>query len=101
MRQVKIFLIGVLIFVLGNIPISFAQTETKNLQTVTLSVPTMTCPVCPITVKKALEKVPGVSKVNTDLKGKTVEIIYDPQKIIVKELIRVTTQAGYPSSELQ
>ncbi|CDI94334.1 putative periplasmic mercuric ion binding protein component of transporter [Pseudomonas aeruginosa PA38182] len=33
-------------------------------QTVTLSVPGMTCSTCPITVKKAISKVEGVSKVN-------------------------------------
>ncbi|GGZ88318.1 cation transporter [Novosphingobium arvoryzae] len=32
-------------------------------QTVTLSVPGMTCSACPITVKKAISKVEGVSKV--------------------------------------
>jgi len=32
-------------------------------QTVTLSVPGMTCAACPITVKKALSRVPGVSNV--------------------------------------
>ena len=43
-------------------------------QTVTLSLPTMDCPVCPITVKKALGKVPGVSdaKVNFDKREATV-----------------------------
>ncbi len=33
-------------------------------QTVTLSVPGMTCSACPITVKKAISKVDGVSKVD-------------------------------------
>ena len=33
-------------------------------QTVTLAVPGMTCAACPITVKKALSKVEGVSKVD-------------------------------------
>ena len=33
-----------------------------NSQTVVLDVENMTCPVCPITVKKALEKVPGVTE---------------------------------------
>jgi mercuric ion binding protein len=32
-----------------------------TLQTITLEVKNMTCMVCPITVKKALEKVPGVT----------------------------------------
>jgi mercuric ion binding protein len=48
----------VLIGVVVALPFSlFAGT----LQTVTLDVQNMTCAVCPITVKKALERVPGVN----------------------------------------
>ena len=36
-------------------------------QTVTLSVPDMNCAACPITVKKALTKVPGVGKIDVNL----------------------------------
>ena len=36
------------------------------LQTVTLDVQNMTCAVCPITVKKALERVPGVTDAKVD-----------------------------------
>jgi mercuric ion binding protein len=35
-------------------------------QTVTLDVKNMTCALCPITVRKALEKVPGVSDAKVD-----------------------------------
>ncbi|MFX8039922.1 cation transporter, partial [Acinetobacter baumannii] len=33
---------------------------------VTLAVQNMTCEMCPITIKKSLEKVPGVSEVKVD-----------------------------------
>ena len=36
-------------------------------QTVTLSVPAMSCASCPITIKAALSKVPGVANVNENL----------------------------------
>ena len=36
-------------------------------QTVVLDVQNMTCELCPITVRKALEKVPGVSDAKIDL----------------------------------
>ena len=36
-------------------------------QTTTLSVPAMSCASCPITIKAALSKVPGVSGVKSDL----------------------------------
>lgn len=36
-------------------------------KTITLDVSDMTCTACPITVKKALNKVPGASRVNVSL----------------------------------
>lgn len=46
-------------------------------QTVTLNVSGMTCAACPITVKKALEKVPGVSKVDMRFEKKQVLVTFD------------------------
>lgn len=40
-------------------------------ETVTLDVQNMTCPVCPITVRKSLEKVSGVNGVKIDFDQKT------------------------------
>jgi len=47
-------------------------------RTVTLSVPGMDCELCPITIKKAITKVPGVSS--------------------VEALTKATANAGYPST---
>ena len=66
-------------------------------QTVTLSVPGMTCGVCPITVRKALDAVPGVKKVNVDEVKKDAVVTFDNAKTNVKALIKATTDAGYPS----
>ena len=67
-------------------------------QTVTLSVPGMYCEVCPITVKKSLEKVPGVSKVDVSFKAKEAVVTYDDTKANVDTLTSATTAAGYPST---
>ena len=53
---------------------------------------------CPITVKKALEKVPGVSGVNIDFEKKTARVSFDPDKTESDALIAATTNAGYPST---
>jgi mercuric ion binding protein len=66
-------------------------------KTVTLDVPNMTCPVCPITVKKALEKVDGVAAVSVDFENKTAAVIYDADKTKTDDLTRATRNAGYPS----
>lgn len=67
-------------------------------KTVTLDVQNMTCPVCPITVKKSLEKVSGVSDVQVDLDQKTATVIYDPDMAQPEALTEATANAGYPSS---
>jgi periplasmic mercuric ion binding protein len=67
-------------------------------KTITLDVKNMTCEVCPITVKKSLEKVSGVSEVKVDFGKKTATVTYDPDKTKPEALTRATTNAGYPSS---
>jgi mercuric ion binding protein len=66
-------------------------------QTVTLNVSGMTCPACPVTVKKALEKVPGVSKVDVRFEKKQVLVTFDDAKTNTDALVKATTNAGYPS----
>jgi periplasmic mercuric ion binding protein len=51
-----------------------------NLETVALDVKNMTCALCPITVKKALEKVPGVTRAEVDFNKKTARVTFDPDK---------------------
>jgi len=67
-------------------------------RTVILSVPTMDCPVCPITVKKALSKVPGVSQVVVDFDKRQATVTFDDAKASVETLTRATKDAGYPSN---
>ena len=67
-------------------------------KTITLDVKNMTCEVCPITVKKSLEKVSGVSAVKVDFGKKTATVTYDPDKTKPEALTRATTNAGYPST---
>ena len=67
-------------------------------QTTTLHVQNMTCELCPITVKKSLEKVPGVSAVKVDFDRKTAIVTYDADKAQPEALTKATTNAGYPST---
>jgi mercuric ion binding protein len=69
-----------------------------TLQTVTLEVRNMTCAICPITVKKALEKVPGVTDAKVDFDKKTASVSFDPDKANVARLTKATADAGYPSA---
>ena len=67
-------------------------------QTVTLYVPDMTCAACPITVKKALSRVGGVSKIGVSLEKREAVVTFDDIKASVQALTKATENAGYPSS---
>lgn len=80
---------------------AFALPLWAATQTVTLSVPGMFCEVCPITVKKALNKVPGVSKIEMSLDRHEAKVTFDDAKTNVEALMRATKEAGYPSTEVE
>jgi mercuric ion binding protein len=58
------------------------------VQTVTLSVPGMNCPVCPITVKKA----------NASFEQREAKIAFDDAITNSDKLMQAATDAGYPST---
>ena len=67
-------------------------------QTVVLDVQNMTCALCPITVKKALQQVPGVADAKVDLYQRTATVRFDPDRTSAAKLVQATTEAGYPSA---
>ncbi len=69
-----------------------------SARSVTLSVPGMYCPSCPVTVRKALERVHGVHVVKADLTHLTVEVKVTDSHITNRELTDATANAGYPST---
>ena len=67
-------------------------------QTAVLDVQNMTCGLCPVTVKKSLEKVAGVSQAQIDFAKKTATVTFDADKTNASALIKATTDAGFPSA---
>lgn len=66
-------------------------------KTVTLSVPGMTCAACPITIKKALTDVDGVTDAEVSFDKKEAVVTFDDTKTSVSALIEATANTGYPS----
>lgn len=67
-------------------------------RTVTLAVQNMYCAACPSTVRKSLERVPGVIKAVVSYEDKTAVVTYDDSQTDVAALTAATTNAGYPSA---
>ena len=74
------------------VALSAAAGEPKR---VVLDVPDMTCPLCPITIEKTLERVPGVIAAKADFDTRRAEVTYDPDKVGPEALVRAVDAAGY------
>ena len=74
-------------------PTAFSETKT-----VTLSVPGMNCDLCPLTIKKAISRVPGVASVEASYEKKQAVVTFDDSKTSVEALMKATANAGYPST---
>lgn len=88
----KKLLVAVALLAVSSAPVWAAS------RTVTLSVPGMTCAACPITVKKALTKVEGVSKADVSFEKREAVVTFDDTKTSAEKLTKATGDAGYPST---
>ncbi|CAG7857751.1 hypothetical protein MCAMS1_02690 [biofilm metagenome] len=70
-------------------------------RTVLLEIQNMTCPVCPLTIKKALKGVNGVQHIEIDYEAKTATVQFDDAMTTADKLAAATTNAGFPSTIAQ
>lgn len=73
------------------------QQAAAREQTVTFTVENMTCALCPVTVRKAMEGVAGVKSVAVDFKAKTAAVVFDPSAVSAADIATASTNAGYPA----
>jgi mercuric ion binding protein len=66
-------------------------------KSVTLAVPAMTCPTCPVTIKKALMKEQGVASVTIRYKKKELIVSFDDAKTTPDAIMKSTAAVGFPS----
>ncbi|MDB5901082.1 MAG: mercuric transport protein periplasmic component [Ramlibacter sp.] len=64
---------------------------------VVLTVPTMDCDTCPVTIRISLMKVPGVSRAVVSYARRDARVTFDDARTDVAALTRATEAAGYPS----
>jgi mercuric ion binding protein len=76
-----------------------AQSTTAATETVTetFTIEKMTCAMCPITVRKAMEGVEGVRSVEVDFEAKTATAVFDPSTTSTADIAAASTNAGYPA----
>ena len=64
-------------------------------ETQILNVEGMSCNHCVNSVKNSVGTLNGVSKVDVDLAGKKVTVVYDSEKVKIEEIKETIEDAGY------
>lgn len=72
--------------------------EVAATRTAILAVENTTCALCPVTVKKAMERVEGVRSVAIDFTAKPATVVFDPAATNVEAIAAASTSAGYPAT---
>ena len=91
---------GGVAFALGGAAQDRPAAATAQAQT-TFAIENMTCATCPITVKRAMEGVAGVSAVTVDFAAKTARVTYDPRRANAAAIAAASTNAGYTARAIQ
>lgn len=71
--------------------------QAEAIESATLAVDNMTCALCPLTVKTAMERVEGVRSVTVDFGAKTATVTFDPAVATVDAIAAASANAGYPA----
>lgn len=68
---------------------------TTAVKTITLAVTSMSCEKCVDTVKRALEKVPGVASAEVDLTTKRAVVTVNSDAVTTASLVLAVKATGY------
>jgi mercuric ion binding protein len=74
-----------------------AAQSVASEQTVTFAVDNMTCALCPVTVKRAMEGVDGVRTVEIDFEARTATVVFDTATTSADAIATASANAGYPA----
>lgn len=78
-----------------------AATQVAALRTMSFTIENMTCALCPVTVKSAMERVSGVRSVRIDFDAKTATVVFDPSVATPEAIAAASANAGYPAAVRQ
>ena len=76
------------------------RAATSDETTAQFSVEKMTCATCPISVRKAMERVNGVKSVKVDLETKIATATFDASVTTASDIGNASTDVGFPATEV-
>lgn len=66
------------------------------MEQVTLMAPDISCGHCVATVQSAVGGIEGVESVQADEATKYVKVVFDPNRVELKQITQVMEEEGYP-----
>lgn len=84
-------------FVSSSLMFASAQAAAAEQRQI-FTIENMTCALCPVTVKKAMEGVSGVKSVVIDFEAKTATVTFDATATTIEAIAAASTNAGYPAT---
>lgn len=89
---------NVFLSIVFGVSLSAALPAISAEQTVLMTIERMSCALCPVTVRKAIERVDGVQHVDVDYDAKTVTVTFDDSNTTTAEIAQASTDVGYPAT---
>ncbi len=89
---------NVFLAIVFGVGLSAALPAISAEQTVSLNIERMSCALCPLTVRKAMERVDGVQHVDVDYDTKTATVTFDDTKTTATDVAQASTDVGYPAT---
>ncbi|HTK07240.1 MAG TPA: heavy-metal-associated domain-containing protein [Ktedonobacteraceae bacterium] len=71
----------------------------SDTQTTILNIPGMHCEDCVRKITKVVNATHGIQTVQIDLGTKTVQLVYDPEELLIAEFEAKLAENGYPATK--
>ena len=78
-------------------PVPQQPETTTQTEYVVLEVRNMTCTACTVVTRDSLARLDGVKEAKVTLNPPEAVVVFNPDKVKVEDLIKATTNVGYPS----
>ena len=70
----------------------------RNLNEIEISIPTVQCGMCAITIEDAVKKIDGVKKVAVDITALIANVSFNADKTTIHEIERAISRVGYQAN---
>jgi mercuric ion binding protein len=99
--MIKRIITFLIFLIFASFTIDDVSARGEEILSATFNVEKMTCATCPITVRKAIQRVDGVKEVTVDYDSKTATVTYDSSLTDTKLISDSSSNVGFPATLIE